>query len=118
MLSIILYLVAFHSMVVGIMLMLRPERLMAFSDLDEANEIFYPVQSGVFHIVMAVGYSMAAWDIQAFSGLVIFSITVKFIATLFLFIYYFLVQPRKIILASGIADGIMGVVILYVYSSV
>lgn len=88
---------------------------MALTDLAKVNEPFFPVQGGMFHIIMAVGYGLAAIDIQQFSALVLFSIIVKFMASGFLLTYYFKVQAQKIVLSSGIVDGLMGIVILTFY---
>lgn len=114
-LSTILYLVSFHSFAVGMMLIARPRPLMALTDLSEVNEPFFPVQGGMFHIIMAVGYSLAAFDLERFEALIIFSIVVKFLATCFLLTYYYLGQSKRIVLVSGIFDGCMGLVILSVY---
>src|SRR6056297_296126 len=114
-LSLILYLVSCHSFLIGLILIIRPQKLMALTDLAKVNEPFFPVQGGMFHIIMAVGYGLAAIDIQQFSALVLFSIIVKFMATGFLLTYYFKVQAQKIVLYSGIIDGLMGIVILTFY---
>ncbi len=114
-LPLILYLVSGHSFLVGLILITRPARLMALTDLARVNEPFFPVQGGMFHIIMAVGYGLAATNIQQFSALVVFSIIVKFMATAFLLIYHFKVQAKMIVLASGVIDGLMGIVILLFY---
>lgn len=116
-LSPVLYLIAVHSLIVGLILMVRPKKLMALTDLAEINEPFFPVQGGMFHIIMSVGYALAAYDLQYFYSLVIFAVLVKLIAFCFLLLYYFLGQAKKIVLFSGILDGVMGLVILYFYFS-
>ncbi len=89
---------------------------MAITDLAGINEPFFPVQGGMFHIIMSVGYALAAYDLEYFFSLVIFAVIVKIMAFCFLLIYYFLAQPKKIIFLSGLLDGIMGLVILYFLS--
>lgn len=116
-LSLILALISLHSFLVGIALIARPPSLMRLSGFSAVNEPFFPVQGGTFHIVMAVGYAMAAASPGYFTGLVIFSILVKFLAMTFLVAYYLLAEPRLFVLGSGLADGFMGILILYGFLS-
>jgi hypothetical protein len=58
---------------------------------------------------------MAAKDIMAGKNLVIYSFTAKFMATVFLFTYYFCANPILMVLLSGIGDLIMGVIIFVLF---
>lgn len=64
---------------------------------------------------MAVGYAMAAYNSRRFECLVLFSIVVKFIATLFLFLYFVFVSQILILLGSMVSDFLMGLVIWMLY---
>ena len=64
---------------------------------------------------MAVGYAMAGYDTKRFECLIIFSIIVKLIATVFLIIYFMLISSQLLIILSGISDFMMGLVILFLY---
>lgn len=110
-LSLILILVAIHSFCVGVGLIIRPAELMHLFGFNICNERFFPTQGGVFHIVMVVGYLIAAINVDKSRSLVIFSIIVKIMATIFLFAYFIAVEQIWLVLFSGFSDGIMGLAI-------
>ena len=113
-LGIFLILVAIHSIVVGICLIASPVSFIEYLGFP-MKEKFYAVQGGVFHLVVSVAYLMAARDIKHEKSLVVFSFCAKFIAVIFLFIYYFAVNPIPLVLISGIGDLIMGAVIYWLF---
>lgn len=114
-LQIILILVCLHSFMVGVGLIFMPGKLMPFFGLAVPVEKFFQVQGGIFHIVMAIAYFIAALWYDRNKGLILFIILSKFLATVFLFSFYFLVEMAWIILFSGIADCLMGLAILWIY---
>jgi hypothetical protein len=114
-LTTVLILVAIHSFCVGIGLVFWPITLMRYFGFGQCSERFFPTQGGVFHIVMSVGYMMAALD--RYRCLVFFSIVVKVAATIFLFIYFFAVDQIWLVLLSGVGDGIMAILISLSYIS-
>jgi hypothetical protein len=107
----VLSVIAIHSLLIGIGLIARPAMLMRFFGFGPCFERFFPTQGGVFHIAMAVGYAMAAVNVDKFRCLIYFSIIVKTLATIYLFIYYSVLNSLWIILASGVGDGIMALAI-------
>jgi len=112
-LSFILWLVSIHSFLVGIGLIIQIPAVMILFGFDSSYERFFPAQGGVFHIVMGIGYALAATDSNRFRCLVMFAILVKSAATVFLFTYYFIVESIWSILISGIVDGIMAFAIYF-----
>lgn len=110
-LSTVLWLVALHSIAMGLALIVQPNLLMKLSGFSPECERFFPAQGGVFHILMAVAYVMGATDIEKYHYLIVFSIIVKTLATLFLMVYCFAVEFKWIVLLSGIGDGVMGLII-------
>jgi len=110
-LSTVLWLVALHSIAMGLALIAQPALLMKLSGFGSECERFFPAQGGVFHILMAVAYIMGATHIEKYYYLTVFSIIVKALATLFLMIYCFAVEFKWIVLLSGIGDGVMGLMI-------
>ena len=64
---------------------------------------------------MAIGYAMAAYDLKRFKQLIVFSIIVKFIATIFLLLYFIILSSQLLIVLSGSSDFVMGLVILFLY---
>lgn len=117
-LSIILWLVMFHSFAVGIALIFMPASWLPFFGFEKFAPNFFQAQGGIFHIVMCVAYTMAAIDYKKYYSQVIFSISAKLIAFVFLLLYYLAINPVITILLSGIADGLIGVIIIIAYKNV
>lgn len=111
MLSAILCLVAAHSLAMSLVLITQPTVLMTLSGLSGDYERFFPAQGGVFHLLMSVIYLMGAINIEKFHHFIVFSIFVKAVATFFLILYCFAVEFKWIVLLSGIADCVMGLMI-------
>jgi len=112
---IFLYLVALHSFLVGLLLMLLPPDIMTLFGYALVNERFFQIQAGVFHLVMVLAYLMAASDPARRQILVIFIYRVKFLATVFLFSYALFVQSSLTIIGSGLGDLIMGAIVLFLH---
>ncbi len=108
-LSTFLGLIALHSCIVGIGLIIQPAFLMNLAGFGTDCDRFFPAQGGVFHIAMGICYLIAALNKR--KCMITFSIIVKFIATFFLLTYYFTIDSKLIILLSGIGDSIMGLMI-------
>lgn len=109
-----LWLVAIHSFVVGLVLILLPPNNLAYFGF-EIIEKFFSTQGGVFHIVMSFAYGLAAYKIGNSDLLILFSIAAKLTATLFLLSYYIFKSSILIILFSGLGDFIMGILLLILY---
>lgn len=114
-LSLVLWLIALHSFFVGVGLLTMPSKIIEFLGFNSGGDRFFPDQGGMFHIIMAIAYSLPAIKISKFESLVIFSIIVKFSATIFLSFYYFFASSILIVLLSGITDWLMGVAIILTY---
>lgn len=114
-LSVLLWLVALHSFLVGIGLIMLPASFFEFLGFKSTFDRFFSTQGGVFHIAMSVGYALAGYDKVKYKQLIVFSFIVKFIATLFLFTYFIIISSQFLIISSGITDLLMGVSILYLY---
>lgn len=110
-LSTVLCLVAVHSIAMGLALVAQPVALMELAGFSPECERFFPIQGGVFHLLMAVAYILGAINTQKYHTLIVFSIIVKVVATIFLLVYCFTVEFKWIILLFGILDGTMGLMI-------
>ena len=110
-LRLLLSLVAVHSAVVGLGLIWQPAGLFARLGYTPVGEPFFPVQGGVFHIVMAIGYLLASRDLVGNRCLTAFAIVVKAAATLFLLTYWLVANRLTVVLLSGIGDGVMAVLL-------
>ena len=112
-LQILLWLVALHSLAVGVGLLLHPAGLLARAGYAPVGEPFFPSQGGVFHFVMAVGYALGARDPERNEALIRFAVVVKFMALAFLVAYWLAHRQLLVVLGSGLADGVMGLLILW-----
>jgi hypothetical protein len=114
-LSLFLWLIALHSVLVGIGLIFLPSSAFEFLGFNSTFDRFFSTQGGVFHISIAICYAMAGYDKIKYKQLIIFSIIVKFIAAIFLRIYFLLVSSQWLIIVSAVSDLLMGVIILHLY---
>lgn len=114
--SLLMWLVALHSLVVGLALMFMPAEFFSlYFDYRPISERFFSVQAGVFHIVLSIGYALTAIDWKRYQGIIILSITAKFIATVFLFCYSIFVAWIPVVFLSGVGDLLMGLAIVWAY---
>jgi hypothetical protein len=114
-LSVLLWLVALHSLIVGIGLIILPSSVFELLGFELTFDRFFSTQGGVFHIAMSVGYAIAAHNKIKFRQIILFSIIVKFIATVFLITYFLFITSQWLVILSGISDFLMGASILYLY---
>lgn len=113
-LKIFLILISLHSLSIGISFIFFPIDYFELFGYNKINERFFVFQGGAFHIVMAIGYLIAAYINSEKKVFLIFIITVKFLATFFLFTY-FIFNQIWIVLISGFSDFIMAIIIYYFY---
>ena len=113
----VMWIVAIHSFIVGLGLIIQHPDIMKFSGFGTCSECFFPAQGGIFHMIMSFAYILAAVDLDKYFSLAFFSIIVKLCATIFLFTYYFFVDPIWMVFASGIQDGILFILILFSFLS-
>jgi len=114
-LVITLWLVALHSIGVGIGMILFPPEWISYFNIYPSEHRFFITQGGVFHIVMAIAYGMAAYNVIDNLALIKFSIIAKFSATIFLLSYFIFVNQLGVIFLSAIGDFCMGIVLLVLY---
>ena len=110
-----LWIMAIHSFSVALGLMLLPTKLLPIFGFLGYSGRFFQMQSGVFHIVMAAAYLMAAYQIERSPGLVQFSIFAKIIAVAFLLTVFIFFTSGWTILLSAIVDGLMGLILFLLY---
>lgn len=111
----LLWLICIHSAVVGLSLIFLPATSLTFFGYNTITERFFPVQGGVFHLVMAIVYGMAAFDGNRFRALILVTIIAKFAATVFLLSYYLFVDPIVMVVLSAVSDFLMGILVLIGY---
>ena len=113
--DLILWVTCVHSAAVGIGLILLPASAFAYFGFHPYTERFFPIQGGVFHIVMAIAYGLAARSHGKHHALIAFIISAKLLATVFLITYYIFVDRVWMLLLSSAGDGTLGLFILATY---
>ena len=113
--SIYMILVSLHSFCVGIGLIFLHASQMALLGFNISDH-FFPAQSGVLHIIMSVAYILPVIDVKKYYTFIFLTIAVKFIATLFLLIYYLFIDPILTVLICGIFDFLIGLILLIIYN--
>lgn len=110
--KIFLILVTMHSFCVGLGLILIPLDYYDMFGFSGYSGNFFKIQAGVFHIVMCGAYVSAARDPFGNRVMIQFSIFAKMIATVFLLSYALIIDLVWMVLASGIFDFLMGLVLI------
>ncbi len=110
-----LWCAAGQSLVVGFVLLSQPALIMKLLGSGSFPGYFFWAQGGVFHIILSFLFHIAARDVDGQSLMVIFSIIVKAVATIFLLVYFFFVDSILLALLAGIGEGVLGVLILFSY---
>lgn len=108
---IFVWLVALHSLAVGAMLLFAPVWSVAFGGWPGATPLFFPRQAGVFHFVAVLGYLLEYHR----SRTVTLMVGTKTIAFVFLLTMWAMGEPAWSVPFSGLADGAMGVVAVYLH---
>jgi len=109
--SVALILVALHSYAVGAMLLLATAWTMKFAGWGEVDALFFPRQSGAFHLVVATGYLLEYFRRGSITLLILAKVT----AVVFLLV----LNPWQTawsIPFSGIFDGLMLVGMLFLHA--
>lgn len=97
--------IAVHSAGVGLLLLLAPEWSADFGGWSAAAPLFFTRQAGVFHIVVAFGYSLEYFRF----GSVSFLVATKAVAFVFLATAFILGEKAWAVPLSAIVDGLMAV---------
>jgi len=103
-------LVALHSFAIGTMLIFSTAWVLQFAGWDEVSHLFFPRQSGAFHIILAAGY---LWEFRA-HGTIRLMLLAKGTAVVFLLI----MSPWKeawSVPFSGVFDGLMLVGMAFIH---
>ena len=114
-LRLLLYLLSIHSICVGMALISTPGDMFTYFGYQPVSERFFPIQGGVFHIVMGVAYYLAAKSINKDHNLILLTIIAKLSATIFLISYFLFIQQIWLVLVSGIVDALIAMVVIFVF---
>lgn len=116
-LSFVFGLIFLHSFFVGLALIFHPPRIMSMLGFHSIDEAFFPVQGGVFHIIMGIFYLTVVLRVEGFRVVIYLSMITKSMAFVFLLYYYIFIDGIFIVLFSGIVDGAIAVIIILAYRS-
>ena len=106
----LIYLIALHSVVVGVFLIMLPPWAVHFGGFGEVSPPFFARQAGAFHLVVAAGYLI---EYLRYRGVIIL-VSAKATATVFLLACTLLGAPW-VVPFSGLADFMMGATVLVVH---
>ncbi len=109
--SVVLFGVALHSLLTGLVLIVQPDAFMRWAGWGVARPSFFAAQGGVFHVLAVALYLRAARRVPERRVLVPYVVFVKTSAAVFLISYYLCVQALPLILAAGLFDGSVAVVL-------
>ena len=112
-LKIFLILVAIHSFCVGLGMILIPLDYFDLFGFFGYSGHFFKIQAGVFHIVMCGAYVLAAHEPVRNQIMIRFAIFAKMMATVFLVSYALFIDMVWMVMASGIFDFLMGLVLIW-----
>ncbi len=96
------FLVALHSFLIGIMLIFTTAWILDFAGWDQVSHMFFPRQSGAFHIIMAAGYY---WEYRSHK-----TIRLLLLAKATAVVFLLIMSPWKeawSVPFSGIFDGLI-----------
>jgi len=110
----LVWLIAAHSVVIGVMLLGAPAWSVRFAGWEGAEPLFFLRQAGVFHFVVATGYLLEYHR----NGTVTLLAVTKFMACVFLLASALLTDTAWSVLFSGITDGAMGCAAVVVHRRV
>ena len=111
---VLIFLIALHSIIVGVMLLFIPEWAVQFAGWSGADPIFFIRQAGIFHFVLAAGYLVEYSRTQTITLLLIAKTT----AFVFLVGGSLLGDTPWSVWFSGVADGAMALVAFLVHRAV
>ncbi|RLE24184.1 MAG: hypothetical protein DRJ65_10430 [Acidobacteria bacterium] len=102
-------LVAFHSAVVGVVLLTVPRWAASFGGWGELDTLFFVRQGGIFHVVVAAGYLMEYFRHRTVGLL----LTAKTLATVFLILSWLAdLSGAWALPFAALGDGLMAVMVL------
>jgi hypothetical protein len=110
----VIILISLHSFGIGIGLLWSPSWAFRMAGWEEVTPLFFPHQAGAFHIVVACGYLI---EYFRYRGILIL-LTAKGIATVFLLASAALGEHSWVVMLSGIADALMGLVAFFLHRQV
>ena len=101
-------LIALHSFVVGLFLVLVPEWGARLGGFGPVSPLFFARQAGAFHFVAATAYLV---EYFRYRGVLLLVIT-KTVAVVFLLTTSALDEVPWVVPLSGVADGVMGLAVV------
>jgi len=114
-LALVLWGMAVHTAAVGTGLLAHPGALLDLLGFDLPEQPFFIMQGGVFHWLMGAAYAAAARAPRRHVTLIEFAVLVKSVAAVFLITYWLVARDPWSVLASGVVDGAMALVLWFLW---
>jgi len=105
--TLVVGLVAAHSMILGTAMLFAPRATMALFGWGYRGGTFYPSQAGVFLLLLGIAYAIGARQ-RAFARFLVGS---KAVAVVFLVTQYVQGNAPPVVLTAAIGDGVMGLAV-------
>ncbi len=104
--TIIVFLIALHSLVVGLAMVFQPIRTLELFGWNYQGPMFFPTQAGVFLVLFGILFMAILFH----RTLTWFIVVVKTAAVIFLLSQHFILAPNApdTILLAALLDGLMG----------
>lgn len=110
----LVWLIAAHSVGLGVLLLVVPAWAVQFAGWPGAEPLFFVRQAGVFHLVVATGYLLEYRRRRT----VTFLVTTKLMACAFLLASAGWTETAWSVLFSGLVDGLMGLMVAWLHRRV
>ena len=104
--TIIVFLIALHSLAVGLAMVFQPTLILKFFGWDYQGPMFCPTQAGVFLVLFGILFMAILFH----RTLTWFIVVVKTAAVIFLLSQHFILAPNApgTVLLATLLDGLMG----------
>jgi hypothetical protein len=110
----LIILVALHSLAIAFAFFSGPHLLVRFGGWERIDPVFFAYQAGAFHVALATAYLIEYFKYRGIAVL----LAAKSIAFVFLLITPIFVSVPWAVPFSGVADGAMALVVLWVHRQV
>jgi len=109
--TILVFLVALHSAIIGVVFMFAPNWLVRFGGWEGIDPVFFGRQAGAFHLVLAVAYLIEYFNYDGIRILIM----AKSFALVFLLVCTQVDPLPWAVPVSGVGDGLMALLVWWVH---
>lgn len=107
----VVILVTAHSVVVGGLMLFFPRQVLDLFHVPCPPSLFFPSQSGLMVLLLALGYVMALLELPKSRRMLFYAVLVKAAAFIFLMIQWLILGAPLIFGFMGLSDGAIGLAV-------